>query len=195
MRLYPEQYPDLTDAITLLQKWNRQSYLGNTIAPLFLLSWKYIAEYREELGLSNLKDPVTEAQCVYGLRKAKAELLKKYGRLEVEIGQVQRLIRGDISLPLGGSPDVLGAMLSVEQKNGQYKGISGDSYVELVRFGPDGVEIESIHAYGSSTRKDNVHSTSQMQMFTEQKLKRMSLDKEEALKNAVRVYSPYRVDN
>ena len=194
MQLDPVKYPDIADAIEVLGKWNRQSYLGNTRAPLFLLSWKYIDEFRDQLDLSNLKDPVTEEQCVYGVRKAKAELMKKHGALEVEIGRVQRLIRGDVSLPLGGSPDVLGAMLSVEQKNGQYKGMSGDSYVEMVRFGPDGVEIESIHAYGSSTRKDNKHSTSQMQMFTNQQLKRMSLDREEALKNAVKIYSPYKID-
>jgi len=37
------------------------------------------------------------------------------------------------------------------------------------------------------------HSTSQMEDYTNQKLKKMTLNKEEVLKNAVKIYHPLKV--
>ena len=50
--------------------------------------------------------------------------------------------------------------------------------------------IETIHAYGASNKPDSPHFNDQMEMFTQQKRKSMTLDIEEVRKNAVRIYSP-----
>ena len=187
------KYPDISDAIEMLSSWDRKTYLGNTSAPLFLLTWKYIDEIRKTEDRAVRGGVLTTEDCISGIRKAKAELLEKYGQLAVDIGQFQRHIRGDVNIPLGGGPDVLAAMYSREQENGQYKGVAGDSYIELVRFGPNGVEIESVNAYGSSAKEGAEHFTTQMKLFAEQKLKKMTLDKEEVLRTAVKVYSPLKI--
>ncbi len=192
MNLDATKYPDIADAINLLSTWDRQTYLGNTSAPLFLLTWKYIDEIRKAEDRAVRGGVLTTEDCITGIRKAKTELLEKYGQLEVEIGEMQRHIRGEVNIPLGGGPDVLAAMYSFEQDNGQYKGVAGDSYIELVRFGPDGVEIESVNAYGSSANEGDEHFTTQMELFAGQKLKKMTLDKEEVLRTAVKVYSPLK---
>lgn len=192
MNLDASEYPDIADAIQLLADWNRQTYLGNTTAPLFLLTWKHIDAIRKAEDRVVRGGILTMEDCIEGIRLAKTELLEKFGQLEVEIGKFQRHIRGDVNIPLGGGPDVLAAMYSREQENGQYKGMAGDSYIELVRFSPNGVEIESVNAYGSSAKEGTEHFTTQMELFAGQKLKKMTLDKEEVLRTAVKVYSPRR---
>ena len=48
---------------------------------------------------------------------------------------------------------------------------------------------------GANANKGDKHSTSQMSHFTNQKLKKMTLSKEEVLKNAVSIYSPMKVED
>jgi len=87
-------------------------------------------------------------------------------------------------------PDVLAAMYSTSYKNGMVQGRQGDAYIELVRFTKDGPSIESINVYGASARPDSPHYTDQMEMYTHQQTKHMSLNKEEVYKNAEKIYHP-----
>jgi acyl-homoserine-lactone acylase len=66
----------------------------------------------------------------------------------------------------------------------------GDSYIELVRYSENGVEIETVNAYGSSSKPGSPHYTDQMQMFVDQKLKPMTLDRKKIYENAEQVYNP-----
>lgn len=190
MQLNPKEHPTISDAIDLLAKWDRQSNIDNTIAPLFILTWMHIDKKRKAENRVFRGSTLTQTDCTHGIQKAKAELLEKFGKLEIPLGEFQRHIRGDVNIPLGGAPDVLAAMYSVEQEDGTYKGRAGESYIELVRFGEESVEIESVNAYGTSATPGTEHFTTQMEMFATQKLKPMTLDKEQVLKDAVRVYSP-----
>ncbi len=54
----------------------------------------------------------------------------------------------------------------------------------------NGPIIESINAYGASNHADSPHHTDQMELFTEQKLKPMTLDKQEVYKQAKSIYHP-----
>jgi acyl-homoserine-lactone acylase len=195
MQLDPSQYPDISDAIQLLKQWDRKAYVDNTTTPLFILTWNHIDKIRKAEDRVFRGSTLTTKDCVEGIRRAKAELIEKFGKLEIPLGEMQRHIRGDVNIPLGGGPDVLAAMYSKEQEDGSYKGVAGDSYIELVRFGPDGVEIESINAYGTSAKAGAAHLTSQMEHFAGQKLKKMTLDKEAVLENAVRIYHPKKILN
>lgn len=183
-------YPDIADAIGLLQKWDRKTHKQSTTAPLYILTWMHLDEKRKAEGTARRGSTVSEADFVYGISKAKQKLLSVYGTLSVPLGTWQRHIRGKVNLPIGGAPDVLAAMYSAKFDDKTYKARAGESYIELVRFGPSGVQIESVNSYGASTRLDSVHATSQMELFTNQKLKKMSLDKQEVLKAAVRIYHP-----
>lgn len=196
MVLDETKYPEIADAIQILKRWNRKSDVYNKQAALFIVSWMYLNERRKEEGRIVRNGTITLDDCIYGISKAKKELLKNYGTLEVELGELQRLTRGKVNLPIGGAPDVLAAMYSkkVTENDKTYRAFAGESYIELVRFGKDGVEIETINTYGSNANIGDKHSTSQMKQFTTQQLKKMTLKKDEVLKNAVRVYSPLRVE-
>ena len=190
MHLDASKYSDISDAITQLTNWNRKSDLENTTAALFIVSWLEIDRIRTESGRNVRYGTVTEDDCIAGVRKAKKELLAKYGTLKVPLKKVQRLIRGDVDLPMAGMPDVLAAMYSKEHTDGSYKAFAGESYIELVRFGENGVEIESVNTFGASEKPSSEYYTSEMSMFATQKLKKMTLNKEDVLKNAVKIYSP-----
>lgn len=193
LHLNEQRYPEIADAIVLLKKWNRTSTKDNTIAPLFILSYMHLDEKRKEEHRIVRYGTVTIEDCVYGIAKAKEELLSKFGSLEVKLGEFQKHTRGNVSLPIGGAPDVLAAIYSKKQADGTYRAFAGESYIELARFGENGVEIETINSYGSNANTGDEHATSQMELFANKKLKKMTLDKEEVLKNAVKIYHPLEV--
>jgi acyl-homoserine-lactone acylase len=91
---------------------------------------------------------------------------------------------------MAGMPDVLAAIYSKEHTDGTYKAFAGESYIELVRFGENGVEIESVNTFGASEKPNSKYYTTEMKLFATQQLKKMTLNKEEILKNAIRIYAP-----
>ena len=97
-------------------------------------------------------------------------LLGGYGRLDVPLGEVQRLRRGPLDLPLGGGPDVLNAaMTRVDGKH--LVGRQGDSLVILVDFDRDGATSRSIIQYGASNRPGSPHYADQAPLFLQHRLK------------------------
>ena len=195
MHLNPVDYPEISDAIKLLNTWDRKTDKTNKTAALYILTWMYLNQKRIDEGREVRRGSITLEDCVFGITKAKEELLKNYGSLQIELGELQRHTRGDVNLPIGGAPDVLAAIYSkkVNEDDKNYRAFAGESHIELIRFSENGVELETINSYGSNANIGDKHSTSQMEDFTNYKLKKMTLDKAEVLKNAVKIYSPMEV--
>jgi acyl-homoserine-lactone acylase len=84
----------------------------------------------------------------------------------------------------------LAAMAVAPHKKGTFKADGGESYIMLIRFTPEGPEIETISPYGASNRPESPHYDDQMEMFLAQQLKPMSLDTEAVMKQAKRTYHP-----
>jgi len=133
---------------------------------------------------------VEQATFIEALEAAKQHLDKYFDGKIVPLGELQRHVRGDRNLAVGGAPDVLAAMYSEEAENGRFHTIAGESYIELVRFSKEGVEIESVNAYGASARPESPHFNDQMPLYVRQKTKKMSLDPEKVKQQAVRSYHP-----
>jgi len=185
--LDPIQYPQVADLIESLKKWDRNSDVQNTGATIFAhINYQIYALARQGKRPSIL----TTSICISLLENTKKDLLQYFGKTNVPLGDYQKHVRGDKVVPLPGLPDVLTAMYSVAWKDGMVKGNQGESYIELVRFTKDGPIIESINTYGASAKKGSRHYTDQMEMFAEQKTKKMSLKKEDAYKNAIQIYHP-----
>lgn len=185
--LDPIQYPQVADLIESLKKWDRNSDVQNTGATIFAhINYQIYALARQGKRPSALTTPI----CISLLENTKKDLLQYFGKTNVPLGDYQKHVRGEKVVPLPGLPDVLTAMYSVAWKDGMVKGNQGESYIELVRFTKDGPIIESINTYGASAKKGSRHYTDQMEMFAEQKTKKMSLKKEDAYKNAIQIYHP-----
>ncbi len=193
LQLKAEQYPDIADAIQLLNTWNRETELENKTALLFFTTIDFLTKkLRDEKRLERGNN-ITETDAVAAIQKAKKQLLKDFGRLTIPLKEAQRHIRGKVDIPLVGGPDVLAAIYSKRQKDSRRKAFAGDCYIQLVRFGEAGVHIESVNVYGASAKPDSPHFTDQMELFAQQQLKPMTLDWAQVRKEAVKTYHPLRV--
>jgi acyl-homoserine-lactone acylase len=190
MNLSPVKYPELADAIAVLRSWDHQSDPGNKEASLASFALYNLIDIISAKGNEYENNRFPERAYAEALREAKHHMMQYFGSLRVPLGDVQKHVRGNVALPVGGVPEVLAATISQPYKNGMRRTYVGDSYIELIRYSKDSVQIESINAFGASAKPNSPHYTDQMQMFVDQKLKPMTLDKETIYRNAEHVYHP-----
>ena len=183
----PDDYPKIKPLLKQIQSWDRkasaESYGAGAYGILYLKLRKY---YR------NLPEPKIFTKNI--LNKALIEtnqhMIKYFGKSQVKLGTFQKLVRGDKELPVFGLPDVVTSMGSIPYKGGKTRVVSGESYIELVKFSKYGVEIESIISYGSSDHPDSKHYSDQMELYTQFKTKKMTFDKTDIYANSTSVYHP-----
>ena len=188
------KYPRLKDAIQAVKRWDFDADVADTNASLVLVVHKMLSKKLQgSVGfLTMRKDLLSEEDAVWALEKAKQFLLKTHHTIYPQLGSVQRLIRGSISLPSGGMSEVARATESTlyDKKKGIYRLNGGDGYIHFAKFSKEGTEIRTINAYGASSMKNSPHYTDQMELFNQEKTKPMTLDKKEIFKNAVKIYNP-----
>ncbi len=190
LTLDPNKYPESSDAVTLLNTWNRGTGIENEVAPLFFLAYNYLDDLMEAKDQKSRGGTITEKDCEEAIKKAKTSLLDAYGKINIPLGEIQRHLRGNINLPLSGGPDVLAAMYWEKADNRQYKGIAGESYIVMAQFDSSGVVLETVNAYGTSAEPSSPHYTDQMDMYVGKQLKSMSLDIAKAFAEADTIYHP-----
>lgn len=179
--------PEVAELITTLKKWDRKGTIESKGAAVFAVFFYQVADrYTKDETFTSM----SAKECIETLRETKKYLIRNFGKTSIALGDYQKLERGDRSLPLPGLPDVLASMYSTPSENGRVKGTVGDCYVGFVKFTPAGPEIETVNAFGASTRNTSVHYDDQMQMFAQQKTKPMTINKELVYKSAKTIYHP-----
>jgi acyl-homoserine-lactone acylase len=185
------KYPDLKEAIEVIRTWDHSSDVENTEAALLIFTFNNLVDVILSKGMQYASNSLSEEQYVDALRKAAKHMKKHFGTLRLPLGDVQKHVRGDKEIGVGGAPDVLAAMMSKPYKNGKLQTFVGDSYIILVDFDTDGKPtIRTVNAFGASTHADSPHYNDQMELWAEQKTKLMTLDKTEIYENAEKVYHP-----
>lgn len=185
-----KKYPDIQESIELLATWNREAVIESEAAALFNLSVSFLKRKIKNPVHFREGDKLTEALIVEAIKYARNYCIKYFGSAHIPLEGLQRHTRGNVNLPVSGGTDVMAALSASKQEDGTLRARAGDSYVQLARFSKDGVEIESVHAYGASAKPESPHYTDQMQMYVNRELKTMTLNKEEVMKSAKRVYHP-----
>ena len=185
--LDPQQYPDIKLLITRIQNWDRKANSNSFGAGAFAVFYDQLRPFYKKIPEPKI---FPTSFIVQALRNSKKYLLKHFKTTEVKLGDYQKLVRGEKEIPIFGLPDVITAMSSKPYKDGKVKVVSGESYIELVRFTPMGPEIESVISYGSSDHPDSPHYDDQMEMYANFKTKKMTLNKESIYKNAKSIYHP-----
>lgn len=188
--LSPEQYPGLSESIRLLGDWDRVADEDSEAASLFELILKHLARTVQDRASYQTGDEIDETKLIEALQYARNYLTEHFDTDSVPLGQLQRHRRGEVDLPVSGGRDVLAAMHTRADEDGRLRARAGESYIELVRFSENGVEIETVNAFGASAKPNSPHYTDQMEMYVNQELKPMTLDKERILEEAARIYRP-----
>ena len=178
----------MSPLIKALKNWDHNTNPESNGALIYNLAYYEIPKLME----GRKDDKLTTQEAVATYQYIYDFLMKNYNRLDVSLGEMQRLVRGAENWPQGGMPDVLAAVQTQPYGAGQRKMNSGDAYIEFVRFPKDGglPLIESVNTFGASSNKGDAHYADQRAMYQAQQVKKMTLDKTEVLKNAKRTYHP-----
>jgi acyl-homoserine-lactone acylase len=188
--LDPVAYPGIAEELATIRAWDRRVNVENPHAALFIKTYHYLLEQAREDHLSATQTSYPADHYVAALTKAGKFLRKHFGSITVPLGQFQRHVRGEEDFPIGGGPDVIAAMYTHPWKDGRHQSYLGDSYIELMRFSEQGVQIQSVQPYGNSNHEDSPHFSDQTDLYLHQQTKEESLDPEWLRAHAVEVYHP-----
>jgi len=182
-----EDYPEVRTLLTDIQNWDRITNPSSYGAGAYASLYYQLTPFYYQLG----KDRIFTKEALYeALKITKAHLKTYFNTERIQLGEFQKLVRGNKELPIFGLPDVVTAMKGEPYKDGKVKITHGESYIGLVRFTPTKTYFESVISFGNSRRPESPHYTDQMQLYSNFETKTMSFDREEVMKTAKKVYAP-----
>ncbi len=183
---YGEQVADpaaVVEGVGILQAWDYQADVDSTGMTLYN-RWMDLASVYT--GTADPPDSVTEEEAVFGLDllgQAVGDLQQGYGSAEVPWGEVHRIRRGEVDLPIAGgtsgNPSLFMATATEEVDGVGYVG-KGSSYMLLTRLGADGVvEAVSVKPWGNSEDPESPHYSDLTELYAEQRYKEFWYDRQD----------------
>jgi acyl-homoserine-lactone acylase len=180
-------YPEVSTLLTDIQNWDRITNPTSYGAGAYASLYYQLTPFYYQLG----KDRIFTKEALYEALKITKDHLKTYFNAErIQLGEFQKLVRGNKELPIFGLPDVVTAMRGQPYKDGKIKITHGESYIGLVRFTPNKTYFESVISFGNSRRPESPHYTDQMELYSNFETKTMSFDRSDVMKTARKVYAP-----
>ena len=201
---------DVAEAIAVLERWDNTTAPESRGSTLFEIWWTHYSGIRppERRMLPDNKrfarvwsasDPLNtpagladSTRAVESFVWAVAETKSRYGRFDVSWGEVHRVRRGKVDVPVGGCGNDLGCfriMTFTRDDDGMMKATGGDGWVLAVEFG----EIPrafSVLAYGQSSLPDSPWHADQAEMFAKGQLKKVAFIPKDVDKQALKRFRP-----
>ena len=155
---------ELLDGVELLKNWDLGNQKENRAAALAMLTFKVTYD------INDFK--YDYKRILKEFKKSITFLKNEYGRIDVPLGQLQVIKRGEVELPLDGGPDLLRAVYS-KMINNKKIATHGDCFFQMVEWDQNGkLSAESIHQYGSATQDtSSVHYSDQALLFSKKQMK------------------------
>ena len=203
---------DVAAAITLLERWDNTASpesRGSTIfeewwatysglrrpeprvipnAQRFAKVWDAADPFNTPRGLAD------NARAVESFVMAVGEVKRRYGAIDVTWGDVHRVRRGNVDVPVGGCGNDLGCfriMGFTRANDGKLVANGGDGWVIAVEFG-DVPRAYSILAYGQSNQPSSPWYADQAEMFAKGAMKRVAFTAADVDRQTVVKYRPGR---
>ncbi len=173
------------DGVALLKRWDLGTDVANPGAALgvCLVAKEWLSERAGE--------PPPEMK---GAFESCVDLIvSKTGQVDPLWGEVNRHVRGEVNVPVGGGPDILRAIYGQGfEENGYHTNIAGDGLYYLVRWDAQGEQsVQGIHQFGSAVLdEDSPHYDDQAAAFAEEALRSPLFEESELEANLARSYSP-----
>ncbi|MDB5228269.1 MAG: hypothetical protein JWN78_2462 [Bacteroidota bacterium] len=187
------KYPDLKEPIEILSSWNRTCEIHEYAPTILGLMLTEIFTHRGLDDAYFIKGfNIKEDEWISTMRNACDSLKKYFGTVKVEWGTIHRSICGDKNLPLRGFADMLSPSYPVQNKNAfTFSPKYADTYMLFASFGKEGLEkLSALQPLGNSLNPASKHHNDQMELFSRQELRPLSLKKEDVMKKAESVYHP-----
>jgi len=186
--------PETAQAQEILRNWDMNTNPDNVGAAIMVYTLNALdKKYPDAIELSRMgQSNVNEAILMDAFTEAVKTLNDHFGLEDMPWGDVNRLIRGDVDLPIGGGPDILHATYGALQEDGRLKITDGDSFVMLVIWDKDGnVSSMSVHQFGSATlHPESPHYADQSPLMANRQLKPVWYDEADIRMNLEREYVP-----
>lgn len=192
---------ELNGAVDLLDSWDNTASRESVGSVLFVTFWSkyleqanptYAVPWEERHPASTPYGIGDPDAALAALSAAVREMNQNFGRIDVRWGDVFRLRRGDVDIPLGGQTGDLGAFRVIwfqADKDGKMVARGGDSYVFAVEFS-DPVRAYSVLAYSESDDPKSPHYTDQTKLFANEQFKPAWFSEADIARNLSRSYHP-----
>jgi acyl-homoserine-lactone acylase len=192
---------DLKEAADVLRQWDCKADAESRGSVLFLRWWADYARtakklYREEWSLERpLITPTGLGDQERAIRSTEAAIEYLRARkwdLNIRWGDVHRMRRGKIDLPIGGGPMVLGCFRSLmfqPEPDSRFSPNFGDSFVLAVEF-TDTPTAKAVLAYSQSSDPESSHYSDQSEIFAKGALRPVWFSEEDIAANLERSYRP-----
>lgn len=170
----------------LFTAWWRAYSRGREPARIYAQPWTADDPLRTPRGLA---DPAHAAQT---FAAAVADTARRHGRWDVAWGDVHRVRRGEVDVPVGGAASNLGSFRVLTfspTEDGRLAASGGDGWVLAVEFG-DEPRAYSVLAYGQSPKPSSPWHADQAALFARGELKPVRFLAADVDRHAVRRYRP-----
>ncbi|HEY3286005.1 MAG TPA: penicillin acylase family protein [Gemmatimonadaceae bacterium] len=194
---------EVAAALALIEKWDNTAAPDSRGAMLFETWWmRYGAALPDSLRYTKAWTSADPTRTPYGLSQpAKAaeafawavtETARRHGSYDVAWGEVHRVRRGPVDVPVGGCGGALGCFRVLNfarDPDGKLSANGGDGWVLAVEFG-DTPRAYSALAYGNSSRPESPWYSTQAELFAKGDLKPVAWTAADVEKAAVVRYRP-----
>ena len=170
----------------LFEIWWRRYVEGARADTMFATPWSAAAPMTTPRGLHDTP------RAVQAFAWAVAETARRHGRWDVAWGEVHRVRRGTVDVPVGGCNGDIGCFRVLGYRtdaDGKRRAVTGDGWILAVEFG-DQPRAYSVLAYGQSPREDSPYHADQAAMFARGELKPVAWREADIAKQTVRRYHP-----
>lgn len=178
-----DNYNKYKEVVDLIHRWDKRADTTSVGAAQWAIYYNYF------LGLGG-KKLSGEERMDRALKLTNKHLMKYFGRYDIQLKDYQVHHRGNKRLAVPGLTDMIAAMTSTPFEKGTAKPMHGESYIMILQYSNDGVEIETVLPYGNSRNENGPHYTDQMEMYARQERKTMTLNKALIETSASRRYHP-----
>jgi acyl-homoserine-lactone acylase len=196
----------LAPAIALLTKWDNTAAAGSRGALLFETWYRrytqLVAQARDSVFTESWT-PALLTSTPRGIRRhdlavealgwAAAEMKARYGGIDVAWGDVHRVRRGAVDVPVGGCGNPTGCFRILNFQtlpDGKRVANGGDGWVLAVEFGPVVPRAYSVLAYGQSPDSTSPYHADQAEMFANGQMKPVRFTAADVEKFTRRRYRP-----
>lgn len=194
---------EITRAAELLAQWNNTAAAESRGGVLFETWWE---RYRELMRGEDLYavewnegEPVTTPRGIADVQRAVdafdwavGETAQRFGSWDVAWGEVHRVRRGTVDVPVGGCGGALGCFRVLNfttAGDGRRVVNGGDGWVIAVEFG-DVPRAYSVLAYGQSPDPSSPYHDDQAAMFAENRMKAVLWTEQDIERGTVLRYQP-----
>jgi acyl-homoserine-lactone acylase len=194
---------ELLAAVALLEQWDNTASAESRGSVLFETWWR---RYSAGLGESqryaipwSVDDPMRTPRGLADIVRARESLVRameetiaQHGRMDIPWGDVHRVRRGNVDVPVSGCGGALGCFRVLSFQNapdGKRMVSGGDGWTLAVEFA-EVPRAYSILGYGQSNRPESPHYSDQAEMFARGEMKRVAFTEADIEAATVRRYRP-----